>query len=131
LDPLGLTHTFGLLADVDADKVVSGYDSRYEENVKMLDFVSPGGSMVATAEDVGIFLRALNNGTLLNKEEQGIYSSVYEFGHTGLLPGYQSFARYDKDLDAVVVLFVNTSGGNAWTIFEIVYNKIVRILRKD
>jgi CubicO group peptidase (beta-lactamase class C family) len=131
LDPLGLTHTFGLLTDVDAEKVVSGYDSHFEDDVKMLDFVSPGGSMVATAEDVGIFLRVLNNGTLLDKEEQAIYATIYEFDHTGLLPGYQSIARYHKDIDAVVVQFVNTSGGNAWTVSEIVYNRIVRILRRN
>ena len=40
------------------------------DDVKMLDFVAPGGSMVATAEDVGIFLRALNDGSLLNDSEQ-------------------------------------------------------------
>jgi hypothetical protein len=97
----------------------------------MLDFVSPGGSMVATAQDVGIFLRALNDGSLLTNEEQAIYSSIYEYGHTGLLPGYQSIARYHKDIDAVVIQFVNTSGGDMWTISEIVYNRIIKILNKD
>jgi len=130
LFPLGLTHTFGLLSDVDAKEVASGYDSHYDQDVKMLDFVSPGGSMVATAQDVGVFLRALNDGSLLNKEEQAVYSSIYEYGHTGLLPGYQSIARYHKDIDAVVVQFVNTSGGNAWTISEIVYNRIIKMLRR-
>jgi hypothetical protein len=81
--------------------------------------------LVATAQDVGIFLRALNDGTLLNDEEQAIYSSIYESGHTGLLPGYQSIARYHQELDAVVVQFVNTSGGNMWTISEIIYNRII------
>jgi D-alanyl-D-alanine carboxypeptidase len=113
LTPLGLTHTFGLLSEVDASKVCSGYDSHYDKDVKMLDFVSPGCSMVATAQDVGIFLRALNDGSLLNKDEQAIYSSIYKYEHTGLLPGYQSIARYHKDIDAVVIQFVNTSGGNA------------------
>lgn len=36
----------------------------------MLDFVSPGGSMIAAAPDVGIFLRALNDGSLLSKDER-------------------------------------------------------------
>lgn len=130
LAPLKLSHTFGLLNEVDANEVTSGYDSNYDMDVKMLDFVSPGGSMVATAEDVGIFLRALNNGSLLTKEEQVIYSSIYEYGHTGLLPGYQSIARYHKEIDAVVIQFVNTSGGDAWTISEIVYNRIIRILTR-
>lgn len=131
LTPLKLTHTFGLLSEVEAKEVTSGYDSHYDKDVKMLDFVSPGGSMVATAKDVGIFLRALNDGSLLNKEEQAVYSSIYEYGHTGLLPGYQSIARYHKDIDAVVIQFVNTSGGDMWTISEIVYNRIIKIMSTD
>ncbi|MDZ4702909.1 MAG: serine hydrolase domain-containing protein [Saprospiraceae bacterium] len=130
LTPLVLTHTYGLLSEVDSTKIVSGYDSHYDKDVKMLDFVSPGSSMVATAQDVGIFLRTLNDGSLLNKDEQAIYPSVYKYEHTGLLPGYQSIARYHKDIDAVVIQFVNTSGGNAWAISEIVYDNIVKILRK-
>lgn len=131
LFPLKLTRTFGLLNEVDPREVTSGYDSHYDKDIKMLDFVSPGGSMVATAQDVGIFLRALNDGSLLTNEEQAIYSSIYEYGHTGLLPGYQSIARYHKDIDAVVIQFVNTSGGDMWTISEIVYNRIIKILNKD
>ena len=130
LTPLGLTHTFGLLRDVDARQLVSGYYTEHKGDVKMLDFVSPGGSMVATAQDVGVFLRALNDGSLLDDKEQAVYSSVYEYGHTGLLPGYQSIARYHKDIDAVVVQFVNTSGGNTWTVGEVMYNRIVRILSR-
>ena len=113
-----------------AREVTSGYDSHYDKDVKMLDFVSPGGSMVATAQDVGIFLRALNVGSLLNKDEQAIYSFIYEYEHTGLLPGYQSIARYHKDIDAVVIQFVNTSGGDMWTISEIVYNRVIKILKR-
>lgn len=131
LTPLGLTHTYSLLGEVDTKEVCSGYDSHYEKDVKMLDFVSPSGSMVATAQDVGIFLRALNDGSLLDKEEQAIYSSIYKYEHTGLLPGYQSIARYHKDIDAVVIQFVNTSGGNSWTTSEIVYNNIVKILKNN
>ena len=87
--------------------------------------------MVATIQDVGIFLRALNDSSLLNDEEQAIYSSVYEYGHTGLLPGYQSIARYHKDIDTVVIQFMNTSGGYMWTISEIIYKRIIKILRKQ
>ena len=130
LNPLGLTHTFGLLSDVDSNAVVSGYDSHFHGDVRKLDFVSPGSSMVATAEDVGIFLRALNDGSLLNDDERKIYSSIYEYEHTGLLPGYQSIARYHKDIDTVVIQFVNTSGGNMWTKSEIIYKRIIKILRR-
>lgn len=131
LAPLGLTQTFGLMSEVDSGEVVSGYYTEYDGDVKMLDFISPGGSMIATAQDVGIFLRALNDGSLLNDDEQAIYSSIYVYEHTGLLPGYSSIARYHKDIDAVVIQFVNTSGGNSWMISEIVYKRIIRILRRQ
>ena len=131
LAPLGLTQTFGSLSEVDSREVVSGYDAHFDNDIKTLDFVSPSGAMIATAQDVGIFLRALNDGSLLNDDEQAIYSSIYEYEHTGLLPGYQSIARYHKDIDTVVIQFVNTSGGNAWTISEIVYNRIIKILRRE
>lgn len=131
LDPLGLTHTYGLLTDVNLNDVVSGYYTKYDGDLKTQNFVSPGGSMVATAQDVGIFLRALNDGTLLNDEEQAIYSLIYVYEHTGLLPGYSSIARYFKDIDTVVIMFVNTSGGNTWTTLDVVYNRIVKMLHKQ
>ena len=84
--------------------------------------------MVATAQDVGIFLRALNDGSLLNSNEQTIYSSIYVYEHTGLLGGYSSIARYHKDIDTVVIQFVNTSGGDSWMISEISYSRILKIL---
>lgn len=95
---------------MDLKELISGYYTEYNGDLKTQNYVTPGGSMVATAQDVGIFLRALNDGSLLNTYEQAIYSSVYVYGHTGLLPGYQSIARYYKDIDTVVILFVNTSG---------------------
>jgi CubicO group peptidase (beta-lactamase class C family) len=125
LTPLGLTHTFGSLKEVDLDEVMSGYAVGWEHDVKENNH----GSMLATAEDVGIFLRALNDGSLLNEQEQSIYSSVYVYEHTGLVPGYQSIARYHEDIDAVVVQFVSTNGGNAWTISEVIYSRIIKILR--
>ncbi len=131
LTPLGLTQTFGYLRDVDSSKVVSGYIIDYDEDVKMLDFVAASGSMVATAQDVGIFVKALNNGSLLSDKEQAIYTSIYKYEHTGLLPGYQSIARYHKDIDAVVILFANTSGGDKWNVFEITYNRTVKIIKKN
>ncbi|MDF7801149.1 serine hydrolase [Pontiellaceae bacterium B1224] len=127
LTPLGLTHTFGSLQDVDLDDVVSGYYIGWEPDLKMNHM----GSMIASAEDVGIFLRALNDGSLLTEDEQAIYSAMYEYEHTGSLPGYSSIARYHKDLDAVVVQFVNTSGGDSWAMTELVYSRIVRILRRQ
>jgi len=129
--PLNLSHTYSLLQELDPKLVSSGYAIGYDKDVKLNDYVSPGGSMVATAEDVGIFLRALIDGSLFNKEEQAIYSSVYYYEHTGLLPGYQSIAKYHQDIDTIVVQFVNTSGGESWTISEIIYNRIIKILRRQ
>jgi len=129
LIPLELNNTYSLLSEVNIDDVMSGYSVGYDGDLKYNDFINPSGSMVATAKDVGIFLRALNDGSLLNDNEQAIYSSIYEYGHTGLLPGYSSIARYHKDIDAVVVQFVNTSGGYSWNLSEIVYNRIVKIVR--
>ncbi len=98
--------------------------------------------MIATAEDVGIFLRALNDGSLLTDDEQAIYSSIYEYEHTGWVPGYYSIARYYKDIDTVVIQLVNTTGGETWGLANItggkalaisnnIYNRIVRILRRE
>ena len=141
LAPLGLTHTYSLLSQVEYDDVVSGYWYGYDDDLRQLDHVIPGGSMIATAEDVGLFLRALNDGSLLNDDEQEIYASIYEFDHTGWVPGYFSIARYHEDIDTVVVQFVNTNGGDTWgianviggkatSISNIVYGRIVRILRR-
>ncbi len=131
LVPLGLTHTYSLLSQVDSGEVVSsGYHYGVEPDLKELDHIAPGGSMVATAQDVGIFLRALNDGSLLNDDEQAIYSSIYKYEHTGWVPGYQSIARYYEDTDTVVVQFVNSTGGDTEMISGIVFNRIVRILRR-
>lgn len=127
LDPLGLKNTFGSIHDVDMGRLMSGYYVGVENDIKTTDY----GSMVATAEDVGIFLRALNDGSLFKEGEQEIYSSIYVYEHTGLIPGYQSIAKYHKDIDTVVIQFVNTTDfdGYTWSLLEIVYNRIVKILR--
>ncbi len=127
LNPLGLTRTFGSQSEIELDELTSGYYVGYEPDIKTNNF----NSMLATADDVGTFLRALNTGTLLNPDEQEIYSSIYEYGHTGLLPGYSSIARYHTGIDTVVVQFVNTSGGNTWPTTEIIYSRILKILRKQ
>ncbi len=59
LKPLGLHNTFSLLSEVDIEDVMSGYDVSYDADLKYNDFISPAGSMVATAEDVGIFLKGI------------------------------------------------------------------------
>jgi CubicO group peptidase (beta-lactamase class C family) len=127
LIPLELNNTFFSLEEVDIDNVMSGYYVGIEA-----DFKTNENGMLATAEDVGIFLRALNDGSVFDEGEQEIYSSIYEYKHGGLVPGYQSLAEYHEDIDAVVVQFVNTTDfeGYEWNLSEIVYNRIVKILRR-
>ena len=89
--------------------------------------------MLATAEDLGKFIGALNDGSVFqDKKEQEIYTSIYEYGHTGLIPGDQTIAKYHKDIDAVVVQFTNTVDceGYNWNLLEIMYSRIVKVLRK-
>jgi D-alanyl-D-alanine carboxypeptidase len=132
LDPLGLTNTYNSYKDSDTSRVMSGYLIGWDPDLRSWDFPLPGGNMVATAEDVGIFLRALIDGTLLTEEEQAIYSSVYEYEHTGWLPGYTSIARYHSDFDAVIVQFVNTSGKEIlWLRLKRIYNRIVRAAKNE
>jgi len=129
LIPLKLKNTFGSIHDVNINDVMSGYYAGINEDIKTADY----GSMIATAEDVGVFLRALNEGTVFEEGEQEIYSSIYVYDHTGLIPGYQSIAKYHKDIDTVVIQFTNTTDfeGYNWSLSEIIYNRIVKILRNN
>ena len=132
LIPLELNNTFGSLSEVDIEDVMSGYYVGYESDIKTTDYGLDGyGSMVATAQDVGVFLRALNDGSVFSEGEQEIYSSIYLYEHGGLLPGYQSLAEYHKDIDTVVIQFVNTTDfdGYDWNLSEIIYSRIVKIVR--
>lgn len=125
LIPLGLKNTFGSLSEVDIDDVMSGYYVGYEEDLKTEE-----NGMLATAADVGIFLRALNDGSVFKEGEQEIYSSIYVYKHTGLVVGYQSIAEYHKDIDTVVIQFMNTTNfdGYNWNLSEVFYNRIVKIV---
>ncbi|PWJ37932.1 serine hydrolase domain-containing protein [Sediminitomix flava] len=126
LVPLKLNNTFFSLSEVNLDDVMSGYYVGYNEDFKANEY-----GMLATAEDVGRFLRALNDGSLLDEEEQKIYPYVYD--HGGLVIGYQSLAEYHKDIDAVVVQFINTTdfNGYEWNLSEITINRIVDIIRRQ
>ncbi|WP_229702414.1 serine hydrolase domain-containing protein [Maribacter cobaltidurans] len=128
LIPLGLKNTFFSLNEVDLDNVVSGYYVGVDK-----DFKTNENGMLATAEDVGIFLRALNDGSVFKEGEQEIYSSIYEYEHGGLVPGYQSLAEYHEDIDTVVVQFINTTDfeGYEWNLSEIVINRIVKLVSRN
>lgn len=128
LSPLNLKHTFGSLSEVNIDEVMSGYHVGYPHDLK-----GDEHGMLATAEDVGIFLRALNDGSLFEKGEQEIYSSIYKYEHDGWVPGYQSFAKYHQDLDAVVIQFYSTTDAKLymWNLSQIINNRIAKILKRQ
>ena len=128
LTPLGLKNTYTSLSEVDMDEVMSGYYVGLDQDFK----TENTGLMLATAEDVGIFLRALNDGSVFKEGEQEIYTDIYVYEHTGLLPGYQSIAKYHKDIDTVVIQFNNTANftGYDWNLAEIIYNRVVKIVRR-
>ena len=125
LIPLGLKNTYFSITEVDLEDVMSGYYVGIEEDFKAREF-----GMLATAEEVGIFLKALNDGSVFEEGEQELYP--YEYNHGGLVIGYQSLAEYHKDLDAVVVQFINTTDfeGYEWNLSEIIINRIVKIIKK-
>ncbi|MEO1053304.1 MAG: serine hydrolase domain-containing protein [Bacteroidota bacterium] len=126
LMPLKLDHTFSSLNEVNLDNVMSGYHVGHPFDLKEDEH-----GMLATAEDVGTFLRALNDGSLFAPEEQQIYTSIYEYEHGGWVPGYQSFAKYHKDLDAVIIAFYSTTDSKLynWNLSEIINNRIAKIVR--
>jgi len=126
--PLKLNNTFGSLKEVNLERVMSGYHVGHPDDLKTDDH-----GMLATAEDVGIFLRALNDGSVFEKGEQEIYASIYKYEHSGWVPGYQSFAKYYKDLDAVIVAFYSTTDPKLynWNLSEIINNRIEKIIRNQ
>ena len=127
LMPLNLNNTFASLNDVDIEDVMSGYHVGHPFDLKADEH-----GMLATAEDVGVFLRALNDGSVFDEGEQEIYSSIYKYEHTGWVPGYQSFATYHKDLDVVVIQFYSTTDPKLynWNLSEIINNRIIKILSR-
>jgi len=128
LKPLNLNKTFKSIAEVDINDVMSGYYIGYENDLR----TDNSNSMLATADDLGKFIRALNEGTIFrDRKEQEIYSSSYKYEHTGLIPGYQTIAKYDKEIDAVIIQFTNTVDfeGYNWSLSEIMYNRILKIIK--
>ncbi len=128
LIPLNLNNTFASLSKVNIDDVMSGYHVGYSHDLKTNDY-----GMHATAQDVGTFLRALNDGSLFEEGEKEIYASIYKYEHAGWVPGYQSFAKYHKDLDAVLVVFYSTTDPKLynWNLSEIINNRVIKILKRQ
>lgn len=126
LSPLGLNSPYFSIHKVETENLMSGYYVGYEEDLKHLD-----QGYVASAQDVGIFLRALNDGSLFKEHEREIYRSIYKYEHTGWVLGYSSIARYHSDIDTVVVQFTSTTGEDRVILTGIVYKRILNILRKQ
>jgi len=129
LTPLGLSRTYGTMNEVDAADVFSGYYFGSDKDLKDVNYTIPGGSMVAALEDVGVFMRALREGTFFTEEEQTMYAELYPYDHGGLLPGYLSTGTYFEDIDTYVVLFANSSKDRAWSLFSITRARILKHLR--
>jgi D-alanyl-D-alanine carboxypeptidase len=126
LDPLNMRDTYHLLSEVDASQLVHGYWNDLDKVHQ--DYTIPGGAMVSTPADVAVFLRALTTGDLFDGAERATYESVYWFRHSGWIPGYQSIARYEEGLDAVVVLFMNNTGDGSEDLIVDTYNQVVGVL---
>lgn len=123
-----MTNIHHLLGDINADLLVNGFWNGINKTTQ--DYAVPGGSMISTGRDVKVFLRALASGNLLSEEEQNTYAELYWFSHSGWLPGYQSIANYEQSLDAVVVLFLNNTGGNSEEFIAETYAQVLRVLRQ-
>lgn len=124
LIPLDLKNTFSSVNDVDINRVMGGYHIGYPHNLRKDDL-----GMVASIQDIGKFIRSLNDGTAFKANEREVYDSIYLYEHSGWVPGYQSFARYDKDSNTVLVLFNNTTDKDLylWNLSEIFCSRILKI----
>ncbi|WP_286266628.1 serine hydrolase domain-containing protein [Thalassotalea atypica] len=126
LIPLGMHDTYAQLGDIDSARLAKGYWGGIERSTQ--DYVIPGGSMISTVKDIALFIRALNTGSLLTPEERELYGTVYWFNHSGWLPGYQSVANYESSIDAVVIQFINTTGGSSESIANSTYQNLINQL---
>ncbi|APE05321.1 serine hydrolase [Alteromonas sp. RW2A1] len=124
LKPLGLSNTYFSTNEVDKKHLVSGYHLGYDDDLRHLEH-----GYVSTAKEVAIFIRALNEGTFFSDYEAQLYSANYQYGHTGWVLGYQSVARYFEQEDMVVVQFVSTTGNDLAILNNILYERVIEIIR--
>jgi CubicO group peptidase (beta-lactamase class C family) len=128
LQPLNLQHTYPSLNEVNMDDVMSGYHVGHPYDLKADEH-----GMLATAQDVGTFIRALNDGSVFEPGEKEIYDAIYKYEHAGWVPGYQSFAKYDEELDAVFIEFYSTTDPKLynWNLSEVINKRIVKIVERN
>ncbi|MFK8030059.1 MAG: serine hydrolase domain-containing protein [Gammaproteobacteria bacterium] len=130
LSPLGMLETYSLQSETDSALLAHGYWDGVDRTEQA--YVAPGGSMVSTVKDTGVFMRELATGSLLTDAERVIYTSLFDnYAHSGWLPGYQSIARYNSATNTVLVQFVNTTGGNSEEISTENYELVLRFLRNN
>ncbi len=86
--------------------------------------------MLATAEDVGIFLRTLNDGSVINEGEQEIFFHLRVRTYWSA-PRLSEYGKKLQSINTVVIQFNNTTNfdGYDWNLAEIIYNRIVKIVR--
>lgn len=126
----GISHGFdGMIVYLDQAGITLDYYVGGDEDLRAEEI----GLMFATTEDVGIFLSALNNGSILIEGEQETFSSIYEYKHTGLLVDHQSIAEYQKDLGSVIIQFNNTRYFDEadLNLAEIICNRIMKTLERS
>ena len=71
----------------------------------------------------------MNDGSLFEGTAAEVYSNLYEYGHDGWVLGYLSKAWYHSDIDTVVVQFVNTNGDDTVLLNDVIYHRMVNILK--
>ncbi len=126
LNKLAMDNSYLQQADAPQSALIAGFwDGR---NKKAQEYKIPGGSMIASAQDIGVFIAALNRGTLLSDEESALYPYFYE--HSGWLPGYQSIARYDSYSDTVIIVFTANTGGDSGQVTEQTFNQVRNLARQ-
>ncbi|NVJ61458.1 MAG: beta-lactamase family protein [Gammaproteobacteria bacterium] len=124
LTPNQLFDTYSLLEEIDISLLARGYWNG--NDVTELSYSIPGGSMISTSENIGVFIRELATGNLLSFEERSLYREVFSsFEHSGWLPGYQSIARYSPNLNTVIIQFMNSTGANTEALAQENYNKLL------
>lgn len=125
LDRLGLERTFASESAVDPSEIMSGFHVGYPHDLKG----APVG-MVVSAADVARFVRALNDGSVFDAGERELYGSLYALEHTGLVPGYQSIARYFPETDAVVVQCTTPTNfeGYEWNLGTVLFNRVASLV---
>ncbi|WP_100641917.1 serine hydrolase domain-containing protein [Alteromonas facilis] len=124
LTPLSLNNTLLHQSTTSNEAMVHGYWGGIDRIEQRYDI--PGGSMVSTIADTGRFIRALNDGSLFEAGEEAIYP--YFYTHSGWLPGYQSIAGYHQASNSVIILFVNSTGGQSESILRQTYDNLIKTL---